>query len=297
MGRTFGRSVQDLMESCGVSRATLYRDFEVLQQAGVPLSSELRNGEAWYRLENEGPPSLRPTPAQRMALTLARTFLQALEGTRMVEEYDALLRQWPRAPRTSVAMSAAQAPGGGDPEVLRVIEDALGKRRQLRFFYEGASGPPGPRLVDPLMLRLGRENQLYLDAFDTDKGEIKTFKPPRMSQVQVTEHRAAEHPEYETSELFAHAIKTWSAPPVAVEIAISSRKARFVREWPLTERQDVVPQEDGSVRVLATVAGLAEVSKWVLSWGRDATVLAPPELRQALREELAAALATYDDPT
>jgi predicted DNA-binding transcriptional regulator YafY len=141
-----------------------------------------------------------------------------------------------------------------------------------------------------------RDNHLYLDAFDTEKKGIRTYKPPRMSQVEVTEHRAAQHPEYEESELFAHSVKTWSAPPVEVEIVISPRKARFLREWPLLEQQEVLPQEDGSVRVKAVVAGLAEVSKWVLRWGRDATVLSPPELRQALQEELAAALATYSSP-
>jgi proteasome accessory factor B len=83
---------------------------------------------------------------------------------------------------------------------------------------------------------------------------------------------------------------------VEVEIVLSARKARFLREWPLSEQQEVLPQEDGSVRVKALVAGLAEVSKWVLSWGRDATVLSPPELRQALQEELSAALATYSPP-
>jgi predicted DNA-binding transcriptional regulator YafY len=45
--------------------------------------------------------------------------------------------------------------------------------------------------------------------------------------------------------------------------------------------------------VRATVAGLQEVSKWILSWGRDATALAPPDLRKLLHDELAAALATY----
>jgi proteasome accessory factor B len=295
-GRKFGRSVKDLMEACGVSRPTLYRDFEVLEQAGVPISSEMRNGEAWYRLESEGPPSLRPTPAQHLALTLARTFLRPLEGTRLVEEYDALLGRWSRAPQAALPVSAAQAAGAGDPEVIRAIEEALSAGRQLRFFYEGASGPPSVRLVDPLGLRMGRDNHLYLDAFDTEKKGLRTYKPPRMSQVEVTEQRAAKHPEYEESEPFAYSLKTWSAPPVEVEIVLSPRKARFLREWPLSEQQEAFPQADGSVRVKAVVAGLAEVSKWVLSWGRDATVLSPPELRQALQEELTAALATYAPP-
>lgn len=146
------------------------------------------------------------------------------------------------------------------------------------------------------MLRVGKDNQLFLDAFDTGEQKIKTYKPARMTNPEVALTRAASHPEY-CPELFANAIKTWSAPPVEVEIHISPRKARFLREWPLHENQAVEILEDGSARVTATVAGLEEVGKWVLSWGRDAVVRRPSELRRALQDELQAALAGYQDET
>jgi proteasome accessory factor B len=108
----------------------------------------------------------------------------------------------------------------------------------------------------------------------------------------VLDEPAEPHPEYASDDPFPHAIKTWSAPPVEVRIRISARKAPFVPEYPL-KGASLEAQPDGTLLVRATVAGLQEVSKWILSWGRDATALAPPDLRKLLHDELAAALAPY----
>lgn len=296
-GKHFGTPLRHLLEESMASRATLYRDLALLEEAGVPILREERNGEVFLKLEGDAPPSLRPTPAQMMALTLARTLLGALEGTSLVDEYDALLARWRRAPAASLPVQAEFASPSVDAAVLRTIEESFAPRRRLCFVYAGAEGEPGERTVDPVNLRIARDNQLYLDAHDTQKNALRTFKPARMSHVRLLDERAPLHPEHDEHEAFANAIKTWSAPAVEVTIVLSARKARFVNEWPLSKQQRVEPRPDGSVLVHATVAGHQEVSKWVLSWGRDAEVLSPPELRDALREELSAALDGYQrDP-
>jgi predicted DNA-binding transcriptional regulator YafY len=44
---------------------------------------------------------------------------------------------------------------------------------------------------------------------------------------------------------------------------------------------------DGSViEFQATLSGLEEITRWVLSWGSKAKVLGPPELVKRVREEI-----------
>jgi predicted DNA-binding transcriptional regulator YafY len=43
----------------------------------------------------------------------------------------------------------------------------------------------------------------------------------------------------------------------------------------------------------ATVRGLADIRRELLSWGRHAKVIDPPELRQAMAEEARAMAAVY----
>lgn len=45
-------------------------------------------------------------------------------------------------------------------------------------------------------------------------------------------------------------------------------------------------KSDGSViEFQADLSGLEEITRWVLSWGGNAKVLAPPELKERVRKE------------
>jgi predicted DNA-binding transcriptional regulator YafY len=51
--------------------------------------------------------------------------------------------------------------------------------------------------------------------------------------------------------------------------------------------------KDGSVVLTMELGGLAEVMSWVLGFGRQAEVMEPERLRQAVAEELAATMGKY----
>ena len=53
-------------------------------------------------------------------------------------------------------------------------------------------------------------------------------------------------------------------------------------------------EPDGSLRWRATVAGSIEIRLWILSWGDDVEVLAPPALRADVADTHRRALARYD---
>ena len=98
-GRRRGLTPKRLLEETGSSRATLYRDLEMLEQAGVPMLRETVNGEARISLLGDKLPELSPTPLQWDALRLARSYLEPLRGTSLLSELDALLaRNRPRQP-------------------------------------------------------------------------------------------------------------------------------------------------------------------------------------------------------
>ena len=55
--------------------------------------------------------------------------------------------------------------------------------------------------------------------------------------------------------------------------------------------------EDGALIFTATVAGVEEISHWVMRWGAGAQVLDPPELRRIVAHQAAAMAAYYrNDP-
>lgn len=301
-GRRRGLTPKRLIEETGSSRATLYRDLDMLEQAGVPLLRETVNGEARVSLLGDKLPELTATPLQWDALRLARSYLTPLEGTSLLAELDALLdRNRPRKP-AAVHEGGAEADGSGKaPETpgarharsLAAIDTAIAQRKKLRFRYRSAGQTEyRTRTVDPLMWRLVEEH-VYLIAFEPPHG-YRTFKVARMSNTERLDEDAAEH-EFDEDELFKGAVKIWSGPPVEVEIRLSPYAARLLPEYPLSREQEVAPLDDGSAVLRAKVAGTKEVTRWVLHWGAHAEVLGPPELRHEVREELRDALAPYED--
>ncbi|MFN9291737.1 MAG: WYL domain-containing protein, partial [Planctomyces sp.] len=59
--------------------------------------------------------------------------------------------------------------------------------------------------------------------------------------------------------------------------------------------QVFVEQPDGGVELQLRLNDLTAVSKWVLGFGSSATVLAPAELQQLVRQEAAALLRDLDE--
>jgi predicted DNA-binding transcriptional regulator YafY len=292
-GKRLGHSVRRLLDELGTSKATLYRDLRLLQEAGFPISKEEQNGEVRYRLIGEPMPAVQPTVRQVLALRLARRMLAPLQGTKILRELDALLpRKAPADGRTPV-VEVPLPHVVGEPSIASAVELAMTAGRRIAFMYAATRGAPSLRKVDPLALHV-RDGQLYLNAFDVDRGALRTFKFVRISSPQVLDEKAQPHAEYDEARVFAHAAKVWDGPLADVEVRISPRGARFVQEWPLVPSQRVDPQADGSVVVRARVAGIVEALRWVLRWGKDAIALQPPELRAAALEELTGALAAYD---
>lgn len=288
-----GLTVAQLTERTGGSRASIYRDFEVLRDAGVPIDKVPLSGEMRHVLALERASADRAaTPLQVAALLTARRSLSALEGTRLVREFDALLREVKGRPHTPprVHLSTSQALA---PDRLSVIDRAMDQGKCLRIRYRGTNdAAPSWRNVEPVELRVSAE-QPYLVAFDRAHKRYKTYKLARLSHARLVNERATAMAGYKPEIEFAHSRGIWSGEAHEVLVRLDRRVARFAAEWPLHRRQSIEGVANGDVLVRARVAGLAEPLRWALSWGRRAEVLQPPQLREMVIAEFAGGLNVY----
>jgi proteasome accessory factor C len=295
-GKRVGCAIKQLCDEIGASRATVYRDLQLLQEAGMPIARDTVNGEARYRLLGDKLPPLQLSVMQMAAVRLARGLLTPLEGTTLVSELDSLLQQrgttaGREGPPISVGVRGTTVAVAAEN---RVLDGAIRRKRRVRFRYRGTKDNEREQVreVDPLDLRL-IEGQTYLNAYDHARRGFRTFKLSRLHGAEELAEQADVHPEYDGEAMFRHAVKAWDGTLVEVVVLLTPDKARFVDEWPLPG-QRVEPQPDGAAKVRATVAGTTEALSWVLRWGRGANVLGPDELRQTHLAELRGALAGYE---
>ncbi len=76
-----GYTVAQLLTRIEVSRATIYRDIEMLESVKIGLERETVNGEVRYRLSND-------FPLQRAALMFARMMLTPVAGSSLMRAFD-----------------------------------------------------------------------------------------------------------------------------------------------------------------------------------------------------------------
>ena len=100
----------------------------------------------------------------------------------------------------------------------------------------------------------------------------ETFR--RRSEVDVDEYL---HPSFGIEK---------GGEPLDVAIRFDAQEARYIRErtWPGEQGKEEHP--DGGLTLYFRATDAPEILRWALKYGRHAEVLAPPELRQAARQEV-----------
>jgi proteasome accessory factor C len=292
-GRVRGLSRQKLIETTGIPSTTLHRCVTELRDMGVPIATRTCNGEAWHSLEADELPALTLTSTQLMALRVARRMVGSIEGSLIAKELDALLapHKLRDADKASVSVGRSEVV---DPAIVDALDRAITQRRRVRIRgYTRAKPEMHDRLLDPLGLRCAG-GTTYLVAFDRDKQAYRLFKVARVSSAQKLADQADAHPDFDEQAFFKDAIKVGSGAALEIELRFSAAVAKIVREYPALPSQTLTDHADGSVTLRARTAGVQETLRWVLGWGRDAQVVGPIELRDAVAEELTAAAQQYE---
>ncbi len=287
MQRERGMTLLELQAVMELPKATFHRYLDAFKLADIPIDRECVNGCTRYCLSPELRMSLAITPEQLDALRVARRSVTALEGSHVTQGLDALIRQAARRSGTYASRVRVRQGKMASPDALKEIERAFASQRRVVIRYRGERDAASrARIVEPLLLRYVN-GHVYLHAFDVDRGGTRTFKLDRISSAQCSRERANPHVVDETA--FRQSIKAWLGAPTRIAVQLSPRAARIADEYRLVDDQVV----DDSGRLSATVNGIPEAMRWVLSWGKDAEALEPKALRDAVAAEIHAAASLY----
>jgi len=109
----------------------------------------------------------------------------------------------------------------------------------------------------------------------------------------VTDQRFIPPDDFDLDEYMRDSFGVMHTDVERVVIKFDPSLERYLKENIWHPSQAFKKDKDGSVVLTMEVGGLVEVMSWVLGFGRQAEVLAPAHLRQAVAEELAATMGKY----
>ncbi|MFI6627248.1 helix-turn-helix transcriptional regulator [Nonomuraea fuscirosea] len=305
----------ELAEELEVSVATARRDLEALSTAGIPVYPQAGRGGGWSLLGGARTDLSGLTAHEAQAL-----FLLAGPAAPAAPEVRSALRKLLRALPQTFRADAEAAAGAvvvdpvrwGEPEkerpaLVRVLQDAVVRRRKVRLAYEGRSGggsrggnggaqegrsgngPSGgaggrertERLVEPWGL-VAKDDVWYLLA-GTERGR-RTFRVDRIGGAVVTEL------EFERPDDFALA-REWEEVVAEMERRRSTVSATVLisaRFLPVLSHHfgrhcEVVGEEaDGRVRVRVAAPMPLTIAEQLAGWGARVEVVEPETVRAEL---------------
>ncbi len=125
------------------------------------------------------------------------------------------------------------------------------------------------------------ENQWCLFGFDVDRKGMRTFVLTRLSKPELTKKRFTVSQKFDLNKYLAGSLGLYRGKEdYEVVVELDAWAADDVRGRRLHSSQELTELPDeGGLRVKLRLNSLEEVERWVLSFGRHCTVIAPPGLR------------------
>jgi predicted DNA-binding transcriptional regulator YafY len=308
---THGKTAAQLAEDLDCTTRTIYRDLEALQAGGFPITTETREYHSYWRILSTSRQTVPPafSMPELMALYFGKDMLRTYRGTVFHDAIESLLSKieatLPPAytrylDRVRDRMDAGPAPrkdythfGPTITALNRAIMDE--KKISMTYFSMGRRRET-QRTVHPYRLR-HVEDTLYLIGHCDLRNEVRTFAVDRIRSVAVTEDVFQFPDNFDMYAFMQDSFGIYQGPPVKVKIRFLPSVAGYIRERIWHPSQHLSDQPDDSLIFTATVAGIDEISYWVLRWGAGAQVLSPEELRGTVAHHAAVMAAFYgNDP-
>ncbi|MBN2002686.1 MAG: CRISPR-associated helicase Cas3' [Anaerolineae bacterium] len=189
------------------------------------------------------------------------------------------------------ARELAHRPGDVEySRIFRAVMQSYIYRRKLRMTYEPLNGKPFETLFAPYLLEPSAIGYAtYVIGHSEAVDALRTYKLERIRSAVLTAESYNVPGDFPGLEYLRSAWSIVSGEEVvAVKLRFGARVAKRVCETVWHPSQDIAddPEHPGGCIWTAQIADLTDFTPWVRSWGADAEVLAPAELREALVREV-----------
>lgn len=288
------QTVDELAARVEVSRRTIFRDLEILTQAGLQYTYD-RDNKRYTALRSMLLPPVTLTHGEALALLLA---VKATERRAdLVDQPTAisagmkLESMLPAVLRDEVGSILPLVEVRGEPnsdtpsiqDTLSMIQSALSGHHVLRVRYDSYFER---KTIDVILhpYRLAYIHRAwYLIAYSLTHAEIRTFKVERVLRIRKMAETFSMDHKFNLDEYFGNAwLMIRGDKSHHVKIRFLPRVAGNVDEISWHKTQQTLYEPDGSLLFEVDVDGLDEISWWILGYGDQAQVLEPPRLKEII---------------
>jgi len=282
-----------------VATKTIHRDIEFMRdRLNLPIEFDKQRNGYFYDGEVSAFPTMQITEGELFALVVAEKALQQYRGTTFEKPLLSAIKKMEQSLPDTISLNLAdieqtisfrtRAEPILDLKIFDALAKAVARRQQLELHYRKPGQPAEKRLVDAYHLA-NINGEWYLFAFDHARKDLRTFVPARIQSVKPTGKIFERTQKFSLEKRLRDSFGVHAGEgEFEVVIRFTPRAADYIREKKWHPSQTLRDLTDGGAELKMKLSSLAEVQRWVLSWGGDAKVLRPGELVESVRQAAAA---------
>ena len=265
-----------------VSTKSIQRDLDFMRdRLGLPIAYNGSRVGYHYTEKVSAFPTMQITEGELVALVIAEKALQQYRGTLFEKPLLSAIRKIEQSLPDTISLNLAdigqtisfrtRAEPILNLEIFDVLAKATAHRQQLKLIYrKPCSQRAEPRLVDPCHLA-NINGEWFLFAWDHARKDIRTFVPARVQSAQPTGRTFTRPQKFSLEARLRDSFGVHSGQgQYTVVLRFNARAADYVREKKWHASQQLRELRGGGVELRLKLSSLAEIQRWVLSWGGDA---------------------------
>jgi proteasome accessory factor B len=301
----YGMTINELCREMSVTRRTLYRDLEMVEEAGYRFVKE--GGGGGFSKKWRFPPGMRKAPdkpyteSELLSLYFCMNLLQPFRGTPLRDGLESLLAKieatFTEEEReyfgdlvfTHVAKMTPSKDYRRHAASVGALSRACLEHRKVEVTYRAGDDQSKTYAFSPYCIAY-YGGELYTIGWSDLRQSVRTLRVDRIRSIKPLGEKFERPKDFDPEDYLGRSFGIYSEgeqEKVEIEFAKEASRTVLEREWHPTQRIEQGP--GGKVTLKMTVQGLHEVARWVLYHAPYAKALEPKELRSMVAANAAKA--------
>ncbi|MFP4662205.1 MAG: helix-turn-helix transcriptional regulator, partial [Halanaerobiales bacterium] len=285
-----------LAEHFSVSKRTIYRDFQIMDEMRIPIYQEENHTYSILDDFYFNPPEI--TREEALAVLLVsqafheemfpyQSDLDAAISKIINSLPDSIKKVVDDLGKEIVYHHGAVVNAKEYKDIIQIIEKSIKDNMSLIIkYYSLSRDEESKRKINPYQV-FHMNGAFYLIAYCHLRSEVLMFRIDRIRHISTTTDRYEEDESFDIEEYLKTA---WgverSNVAKRVVLVFKGKSARLVREKKWHDSQEVIELPGDKIRFEVTTGSMEEMKSWVLSFGASVEVIRPEELKLSVKEEI-----------
>lgn len=286
-------TVRELADEFSVSKRTILRDLQALEQAGIPLYSQVGAAGGYHILKERVLPPITFSESEAKAIFFACQSLQFYRNLPFAEETAAALKKFLNCLSPDMQNSIMQIQSKivfwtpdrhCDSPLLNELFAAVTENKAVTVRYSSVRAE-SVRTIIPIGL-YAMKGLWYCPAYCMKSDMVREFRVDRMKEIIKTEAHAVNKNLLPVS-IHEYLDKMEVGSDYHIKIKLTDIGVKHCEsEFLLARGLQIFQAGDGLIELDVLQSTLDWIADYCLPLGRHATVLEPPELVDLMKEKV-----------